>query len=185
MPVSSLDNGVGDDRLNVEEVTEVEGLDGQQEPGSDGTSIEGVAAEGEQARITDSGACNSVPPLDLYKQVLYNGNGTDRNYPAKLHGKTVRLMNGGAFNQSYAVVENPSAGDIVSIDRATDSDKKNTTKKWWKTSEIRGWEYCQTKTGSGGKWLSPSMNNWHVPMRVCLRHKGALQCTNVWYADQS
>ncbi|MFC0552709.1 hypothetical protein ACFFHJ_17625 [Planotetraspora thailandica] len=95
-------------------------------------------------------------------------------------------MNGGAFNQSYARVENASAGDIVSIDRATDSDKRNTTKKWWFTEQIGSWEYCQrTVYATGNTVHSPTINNWHTPVRVCLRHNGALQCTNVWYADQT
>ncbi|MEU8036322.1 hypothetical protein [Streptosporangium sp. NPDC049078] len=138
----------------------------------------------------DSSACNTPVP-DVYKEVLYSSgsarwNGRDVAYPAKLHGKTVRLMNGGAFNQSYAKVENATAGDIVSIDRTTDSDKVNTTKKWWFTDQIRGWEFCQKTVSTTGSTVhSPMINNWHRPVRVCLRHNGALQCANVWYADQS
>ncbi|MEU1465980.1 hypothetical protein ABZ467_36170 [Streptomyces sp. NPDC005727] len=130
----------------------------------------------------DSTACNQVF-TDVPGEVLYNGNGRDVNLPATLHGKKVRLYNGRGFNQSYATVDNPSPGDIVSIDRALDSDKRNTTKKWWRTDEIRSWEYCQANTDTRSR--TPTMNNWHVPMRVCLRHNGALQCSNIWYADQS
>jgi hypothetical protein len=134
------------------------------------------------AAYADSGACNEGF-ADVPGEVIYNGNGVDVNLPAKLHGKTVHLMNGRAANQSYATVDNPSPGDIISIDRATDSDKLNTTKKWWRTNEIGGWEYCQANTNSYRR--TPTMNNWHIPMRVCLRHNGALQCSNIWYADQT
>jgi hypothetical protein len=130
----------------------------------------------------NSSACNQAF-VDVPGQVLYNGNGRDVNLPATLHGKKVHLYNGRAFNQSYATVDNPSPGDVISIDRATDSDKRHTTKKWWRTDEIHGWEYCEANTDS--YWRTPTMNNWHIPMRVCLRHNGALQCSNIWYADQT
>jgi hypothetical protein len=133
---------------------------------------------------SQSGACTWPHLADYYKDIIYDGNKRDINYPATLHGKTVRLMNGGSTNHSFAWVENASAGDILSIDRATDPDKKNTTQKWW-TSGIGKWEYCEQKGWRNGDWGTPSMSNWHVPMRVCLRHNGALQCANIWYADQT
>ena len=135
----------------------------------------------------DSAACNRFA-VDLFGEYIHGSSSAagDKRYPATLHGKTVRFWNGRAFNQTYAQVVNPSAGDIVSIDRTTDSDKQNTTQSIWNTSQIRGWEFCQTKAAeSGGVANSPAMNNWHIPMRVCLRHNGALQCTNVWHADQT
>jgi hypothetical protein len=85
--------------------------------------------------------------------VRYDGNGRDVNYPAKLHGKTVHLYTG-----------------------------RNTTQKWWRTDQIRGWEYCQGNTDY--RTRTPTMNNFHVPMRGRLRHIGALQCVNTWYANQ-
>jgi len=134
----------------------------------------------------DSKACNRVF-TDIAGEVFYDkGKSPDHNYPLRLHGKTVHLMNGKGFNQSYALVDRPSIGDIVSIDRATDPDKLKTKKKWWDTSEIHSWEFCELKvTANAAHWPSPTINNWHVPVRVCLRHNGALQCANTWYADQS
>ncbi|KAM3096908.1 hypothetical protein ACKFKG_09480 [Phormidesmis sp. 146-35] len=138
------------------------------------------------AARADSAACNR-PFADIPREVLYKGNGRDHNYPARLHGKTVRLINGARFHQSYALVERPSKGDIVSIDRTTDPDKLNTKQKWWDGSKIRNWEFCQSKVtiNNAPRWTSPTIYNLHVPVRVCLRHNGALQCANTWYADLS
>ena len=141
------------------------------------------------AAYADSAACttNYFDPW-TWGEVLYGSshsdyNGRDIALPATLHGKTVRLMNGRYTNKSFARVENPSAGDIVSIDRAT--SVTNTTRTWWYTYQISSWEYCQTRIDSSGGWArSPAIDNWHRPVRVCLRHNGALQCTNIWYADQ-
>jgi hypothetical protein len=133
----------------------------------------------------DSRACGGAPG-DVYKDIEYKGNGVDFNYPAKLHGKTVRLRNGGAFNHSFAAMKSPlsiSDGEILSIDRATrwgTPFRQSKDRAWYDTSQIFEWEYCQSE----GFWLTPAMNNWRTPMRVCLRHNGALQCANLWYEDR-
>lgn len=149
---------------------------------------------GSASAHTSAVSCRTDTYFDVkgWGEILYGSdhsdwNGKDIAYPATLHGKTVRLMNGRYTNRMYAKVINPSTGDIVSVDRA--KGISGTTRVWWRTDEVAaqgGWDYCETKvTSSGGEWKSPWVPGWQVPVRVCLRHNGALQCTNIWRADNS
>jgi hypothetical protein len=114
-----------------------------------------------------------------------NYNGRDLALPATLHGRKIRLMNGRYTDKMYAKADSWSSGDIISIDWA----RATTTQSWRFTSQISGgWDYCEKTLGTGNVLFrdrSPVVPGRNHPVRVCLRHAGSLQCTNIWRSDHS
>jgi hypothetical protein len=76
---------------------------------------------------------------------------------------------------------------ILSIDRSSfpvTGPRKD--HNWLTTDDVqrRGtWDFCETRAGSRGTYQSRRIDGAHRAVRVCLRHQGAIQCTNIWYAD--
>lgn len=75
------------------------------------------------------------------------------------------------------------SGDILSIDRSI-GDINST--EWPTTSTVQseggGWTYKET-TSRGGWTTAGYMEAFYNAVRICVRHNGALQCQNVWFAD--
>lgn len=133
-----------------------------------------------------TGANSIMPDYDLTGSWGSTG---DLKYPAVLHGKKIHLYTDRGNASAYAKGENLSKGDILSIDRSNWRLNPQTEKAehyWLSTAKVgaRGtYDYCEKKITSAGTQSTPRIDGAHRAVRPCLRHKGALQCTNVWYAD--
>jgi hypothetical protein len=113
------------------------------------------------------------------------GSTGDMKYPATLHGRKVRLFTDSGNASAYAVAL-LQPGDILSIDRSNFEVRgPRSDHNWLTTSEVQArgdWDYCEV-TGPGSQIATPRIDGAHRAVRVCLRHNGGLQCTNIWYAD--
>jgi hypothetical protein len=113
------------------------------------------------------------------------GSTGDMKYPATLHGRTVRLItdSGNASAYAGALLQ---AGDVLSIDRSNFEVRgPRSDHNWLTTTDVQSrgtWDYCEV-TGPGVYVTTPRIDGAHRAVRVCLRHNGGLQCTNIWYAD--
>jgi hypothetical protein len=107
-------------------------------------------------------------------------------YPVKLYGHTVRLYTNRGNASARAVVNGLENGDILSIDRSNFGVRGPKDHYWRTTGEIedRGtWDYCEARPDWSGTAVTPRIDGAHRAVRVCLRHRGVLQCANWWYAD--
>ncbi|SCF46434.1 hypothetical protein GA0070564_11376 [Micromonospora mirobrigensis] len=119
-------------------------------------------------------------------EVNRSGSTGDTRYPATLHGKTVHLYTNVANASVVATVDGASTGDVVSIDRSVFRVSGTADHYFKTTAQIQAlgtWDYCEKTATSSGKLTSKRIDGAHHYVRVCLRHSGALQCTNVWYGD--
>lgn len=144
---------------------------------------------------------NNRNTFGVDKAVLFDGGRGDLQYPAILHGKKVYLASNSANASAKAYAEGLAPGDILSIDRAN-FDVRNVPKNcnnpyknvicgpghyWLSTTYVQQhgtWDYCETfNRDQYNNMETPRIDGAHHAVRVCLRHNGGLQCTNVWYAD--
>lgn len=134
-------------------------------------------AEGGPAPV--AGSAETAGVCKSWRNDWYRNIGT--HYPVRLFGVRVHLVNGASRNYSHAIVyDGLRPGDQLAIQRAKNF---TTTKRWWTTGELgrRGIDY-DTCVGSPGR-RSPLVQNWHVPVRVCMYRHGFRACSNWWYAD--
>ncbi|MGW1887428.1 hypothetical protein [Streptomyces sp. NPDC001970] len=114
-------------------------------------------------------------------EIGYKNVGT--HYPVTLHGTTVYLQSGSP-NGSARAYANLRTGDILTLDRS----KYQTTRTWSTTTqvmnELNGYDYCGITASSNGTRYTQQIEGYQNAIRVCLRRGGALQCSNMWYADQ-
>ncbi|GGT33542.1 hypothetical protein [Streptomyces chromofuscus] len=114
-------------------------------------------------------------------EIAYRDVGT--YYPVTLHGTTVYLQSGSP-NGSARAKASLRAGDILTLDRS----KYQTTRKWSTTTqvmnELNGYDYCGITASTSGTHYTQQIEGYQNAIRVCLRRSGALQCSNMWYADQ-
>jgi hypothetical protein len=155
------------------------------------TSVSAVMPNAANAAVSCKTGATDYADIKGWGEIVYNEaslaganyNGRDLALPATLHGRKIRLMNGRQSDKMYAKADSWSSGDIISIDWA----RTSTSQSWRFTNQITGgWDYCEKTLGTGNVLFndrSPVVPGRDHPVRVCLRHAGALQCTNIWRAD--
>lgn len=129
-----------------------------------------------------TGECDKTWVPDYYKEVggadIYLGS-----------GRFVKLMNGGAFNYSYAQISPSDSGYTVWVDRSLQG-MPGSLPMFPTTEQVQangGWKQC------GPFYSSSSSNlvmNWntdqqrHYAVRACARNALGSFCGN-WYIDRS
>ncbi|MEV4322666.1 hypothetical protein [Microbispora rosea] len=129
-----------------------------------------------------TGECDKTWVPDYYQEVggagIYLGN-----------ARYVKLMNGGAFNYSYAQISPSDSGYTVWVDRSLQG-MPSSLPMFPTTEQVQangGWKQC------GPFYSSSSSNlvmNWntdqqrHYAVRACARNALGSYCGN-WYIDRS
>ncbi|TKK87947.1 hypothetical protein FDA94_15405 [Herbidospora galbida] len=130
--------------------------------------------------------CDATFRPDLYKQV----------YSFTASGRTVKLMNGGGLNFSYANVDGGQSGDLVWIDRSRNGIP-NSMPKYPSTAEVEsqgGWKQCgpfKIEWWTTDGRITDLVMNWnttqqrHYATRVCIRPNGGSVSCGSWYVDRT
>lgn len=128
-------------------------------------------------------AAHAAAACHLAGDSIYGIVGT--HYPVTLHGVSVGLRSGVSHGAAYAI-GNVHAGDIISIDRANFTISGSASHYWFDTIWVLAhgtYDYCEYRAPANGVYQTFIIDGAHRPVRACLRHNGALQCANWWYAD--
>jgi hypothetical protein len=133
-----------------------------------GVVVVGTAVPAEAA------SCKTAD-IDAYAEI-----GT--HYPFSWHGRVVRLYNGRAFNDTYAVLGAGQAGDQLLIQRGTVEESQT----WIPGSWVQSAQGCPWVTVPPGQYtaVTRAWDNWKHPVRACLYIPAyGTYCHNWWYVD--